>query len=252
MNSSRSPLAQVKALYKRKRHVIIRGGRTHTPRHARLAIPAKLHPVSSLRVYLASASPRRLELLRQIGIEPELCPASVDERARAGESAHDLVLRLAEAKGRHAAARLPESPPGVVLAADTAVVVDGRSLGKPAGPMEAAAMLHSLQGREHEVLTGVFLMRTDRPASTGGVAATRVRFRPLDRENIDRYVASGEGTDKAGAYAIQGRGVLLVERIEGSWSNVVGLPLESLSGWTRQLGIDLWRLTEGAGGVTPR
>ena len=207
---------------------------------------AKLPAVRRLRFYLASASPRRRELLRQIGIEPVLVPGCVDERAVEGEPPRVVVLRLAEAKARHAAGRLVEAAPGVLLAADTAVVIDGTCLGKPADPAEAAAMLRQLRGRVHEVSTGVFVMSTDGLRSCGGVDTTRVRFRPYDDATIDAYVASGEGDDKAGAYGIQGRGVLLVEHIEGSWSNVVGLPLERLTEWLSAIGVDLWDLIDGS------
>jgi septum formation protein len=201
--------------------------------------------MKAMRVYLASASPRRLELLRRIGIDPVLMPTTLDERAVAGESPRALVLRLAEAKAREAAGRLAGAAPGIVLAADTAVVIDGVCLGKPASADEAAAMLRRLRGRAHEVLTGVFVMRTQGPRSAGGVDATRVRFRAYDDATIAAYVATGEGLDKAGAYGIQGRGVLLVEHIEGSWSNVVGLPLERLPEWTSDLDVDLWELITG-------
>jgi septum formation protein len=197
-----------------------------------------------LRLYLASASPRRRELLRQIGIDPVLMPARVDEQPAAGETPREVVRRLAEAKARHAAGRLDPSAHGVLLAADTAVVVDGACLGKPANRDDAAAMLWRLRGREHEVMTGVFVMTTDGGHSAGGVDTTRVRFQRYDDATITAYVATGEGDDKAGAYGIQGRGVLLVDRIEGSWSNVVGLPLERLAGWLSALGIDLWELID--------
>jgi septum formation protein len=201
--------------------------------------------MKGLRFYLASASPRRRELLRQIGIDPVLMPADLDEQAAAGEPPRIVVLRLAEAKASHAARRLEAAAPGVLLAADTAVVIDGVCLGKPASPDDAAAMLRRLRGRTHEVLTGVFIMTTDGRRSVGGVDTTRVQFRRYDDATIGAYVASGEGNDKAGAYGIQGRGVLLVEHIAGSWSNVVGLPLERLSGWMSGIGIDLWDLIDG-------
>lgn len=193
-----------------------------------------------MKLYLASASPRRLELLQQIGLHPDLVPAGLAERAQAHETPHDLVRRLAEAKGRLAIARLPRrSPPGVVLAADTTVVLGGRVLGKPRDAAEAEAMLAELRGRAHDVLTAVFLARTDDQRCTVGVDATRVRFRGFDDETIRDYVATGEPLDKAGAYALQGRGVLLTERIDGSWSNVVGLPLERLPEWLARLDVDL-------------
>jgi septum formation protein len=198
--------------------------------------------MSAPRLYLASTSPRRRELLRQVGIEPVLLPVAVEERGREGEQPADLVRRLAAAKGRQAAPTLPHGASGLLLAADTEVVLDGACLGKPRGPQEAAAMLRRLRGRGHDVLTGVFLTtpRGDRTRTT--LAATRVHFRNVDDASIEAYVASGETADKAGAYGIQGLGALLVDRIEGSWSNVVGLPLERLPVWAAQIGVDLWEL----------
>jgi septum formation protein len=198
-----------------------------------------------LRLYLASASPRRRDLLRQIGVDPVLMPVCVDERPAAEETPRVVVRRLAEAKARLAARDLDPSAHGVLLAADTAVVIDGVCLGKPADRDDAAAMLRRLRGREHAVLTGVFVMSVDGRRAVGGVDTTRVRFRRYDDATIAAYVASGEGDDKAGAYGIQGRGVLLVDQIEGSWSNVVGLPLERLLGWMAGVGIDLWDLIDG-------
>jgi septum formation protein len=190
----------------------------------------------AVKLYLASASPRRLALLRQIGLRPEVVPAGIEEHAQPHETPHDLVRRLAEAKGRVALARLARrAPAGVVLAADTTVVVAGSVLGKPADPAEASVMLAELRGRTHEVLTGVFLARTDDGRATTGVETTRVRFRKYDDATIREYVASGEPLDKAGAYGLQGRGAELTERIHGSWSNVVGLPLERLPEWLARL-----------------
>ena len=184
--------------------------------------------------------------MRQIGIEPSILGSSGEERALPGEQPRALVRRLAEDKARHAAERLEHPLPGIVLAADTAVVLDGTCLGKPCGPREATEMLNRLRGRTHEVLTGVFLLRTDDGRTVSDSAVTRVCFRSYDDETIAAYLATGEGRDKAGAYGIQGRGVLLVERIEGSWSNVVGLPLEYLPEWTARLDVNLWELA-GAG-----
>jgi len=199
--------------------------------------------VKALQLYLASASPRRRELLHSIGLDPRVLAADVDERRHAGETASAQVKRLARAKGRHISARLrPSDGPAIVLAADTVVVIDGECLGKPTDPDQARSMLRRLSGRKHEVLTGVFLTRTDDGRSICEVASTRVCFRPYDDQAIRAYVATGEPLDKAGGYGIQGRGSLLCERIEGSWSNVVGLPLERLSGWMQSIGIDVWNL----------
>jgi len=199
--------------------------------------------MNALQLYLASTSPRRLELLQGIGLDPRVMAPDVDERRHPGETARSQVRRLAEAKGRQAGARLrPSDAPGLVLSADTVVVIDGQCLGKPSDPDEAGSMLRRLSGRGHEVLTGVFLTRTDDARSTCGFECTRVFFRPYDERTVRAYVATGEPLDKAGGYGIQGRGSLLCERIEGSWSNVVGLPLERLPGWMESLDIDLWSL----------
>jgi len=196
--------------------------------------------MSSHRLVLASASPRRLELLRQIGLNPLVMPAELPERAEPGETALETVARLARAKGSAVATRLPQGTrPDLILAADTAVVLDGQPLGKPADAAEAETMLRRLRGRTHEVLTAVWLQRTDGTRAASGVESTRVVFRDYDERLLRAYVASGEPLDKAGAYAIQGRGALLAERIDGSWSNVVGFPLEPLPRWLADIGLRL-------------
>jgi septum formation protein len=171
-------------------------------------------------IVLASQSPRRSEILRQAGISFVARPSNVDETARPGESPEDYVKRVALDTAMAAAA----APGEIVLGADTVVVIDGEILGKPAGSADAARMLDLLAGRGHQVLTGICLRR--------GVeividcARTRVWFTPLTREEIAEYMASGEPMDKAGAYAIQGLASKFIERIEGSYANVVGLPIE--------------------------
>jgi septum formation protein len=171
---------------------------------------------------LASASPRRRELLRWLVPEYALDSAVVDESPRPGEAATVLVDRLARAKAeavarRHAAAW--------VLAADTIVELGGEILGKPADAREAAAMLARLSGREHRVLTGFALLAPGGAPGGAETVESRVRFRTLDPLRIDAYVATGEPLDKAGAYAVQGAGAGLIERVEGSFTNVIGLPL---------------------------
>jgi nucleoside triphosphate pyrophosphatase len=199
--------------------------------------------MGGFRLYLASASPRRLDLLRQLGLSPIVVPAEIDERPLPGELPLAMVRRLAETKARAVADGLrPLRSPAVVLAADTEVVVDGEALGKPAGPADAASMLRRLRGREHEVLTGVFLLRTDDARASGGVDSTRVRFRDYDDATIADYVAGGEPLDKAGAYGIQGDGARLVECFVGSRANVAGLPVERLGAWLARIGLDLPRL----------
>ncbi len=175
-------------------------------------------------ILLASASPRRRELLERAGWPLRVRPAEVDESVRRGEPPAAYVLRLAKAKAR--ALRPPRAGKGsVVLGADTTVALGRAILAKPASDAEAAAMLRRLAGRRHEVLTGVCL-RDAGGREAAAVAVTRVWFAPLSARRIAAYVASGEPRDKAGAYAIQGGAAAFVRRIEGSYSNVVGLPIE--------------------------
>lgn len=169
-----------------------------------------------MELVLASASPRRAELLRAAGIAFEVIAADVDETPLANEPAADYVQRLAAEKARAVSPRAAGRP---VLAADTVVVVDGAILGKPRDQEDARRMLGLLSGRVHSVLTGVALGDDVR------VASTSVEFAPLTAEEIAWYVASGEPGDKAGAYAIQGLASRFVTRIDGSYSNVVGLPV---------------------------
>ena len=169
---------------------------------------------------LASRSPRRAELLTRAGYEFAVAPADVDEGVRAGETPAALVRRLAREKAAVVAHQHPES---VVLGADTVVVVGDTTLGKPIDAADAAGMLRRLSGRAHEVLTGVALYAADRRCDE--VLSTRVVFRELTDEDVSWYVTSGEPVGKAGAYAIQGLGSRFVIRIEGSYTNVVGLPI---------------------------
>ncbi len=190
--------------------------------------------MSTPTLVLASASQRRLELLRGLGVEPLVRPAAVDERALPGEAPADHVRRLAIAKAR------AEARPGeLVLAADTIVVLDDELLGKPEDAAEAEAMLRRLAGREHRVFTGVALFEPAAGRLAARVSETAVRLAPLSAEEIRRYVATGEPLDKAGAYAIQGRGSLFVEGIAGDYGTVVGLPLALLPDLFRELGRDV-------------
>jgi septum formation protein len=188
-------------------------------------------------VYLASLSPRRHELLLQIGIDHEVVGVDVDERRLAGEPPADYVVRLASAKAEAAAGSTAVAHTLPVLGAATAVVVDGEVLGKPRDRAEALGMLARLSGRTHEVVTGVAL------ATTAGVftrvSLSRVGFRELDEGEMACYWASGEPADKAGAYGIQGLGAVFVSRIEGSYSGVVGLPLFETAEMLRGAGIRL-------------
>ena len=168
---------------------------------------------------LASQSPRRAEILRLAGIPFTVRAAQVDETPLAREKPEDYVRRLAEAK----ALAVEAGPDEVILGADTTVVVDSDILAKPADAADARRMLSVLSGRCHEVLTGICLRRGDTLFSDS--ARTRVWFTPMTRSEIDAYVASGEPMDKAGAYAIQGLASKYIERIDGCYFNVVGLPV---------------------------
>ena len=173
----------------------------------------------SPRLVLASRSPRRAELLRAAGFDFVIRSADVDESVHAGESPRDYVLRLAVAKARAVTRQSGE----VVLAADTTVVVDDDILGKPVDNLDAIRMLRRLAGRSHQVLTGVCVLGSDEVDAR--VSATDVEFLPMDEDEIAWYVATGEPMDKAGAYGIQGRCSRFISRVNGSYANVVGLPL---------------------------
>jgi len=176
--------------------------------------------VPALPLVLASASPRRAELLRLAGFVFTVAHAAVDETPRPREPPAAYVRRLAEEK---AAAVAAHHPGAVVLGADTTVVADGDIMGKPADDGEAAAMLRRLQGRAHDVLTGVAVVAPG--GRNSAVAETRVWMATLSEAEIAAYVASGEPADKAGAYGIQGRAARFITRIDGSYPNVVGLPV---------------------------
>ena len=184
---------------------------------------------------LASASPRRAQLLKAAGIRFETRAADVDESPLSGELPDAYVQRLAREKAEAVAGTAPGR---LVLGADTTVVVDRHILGKPADPAEARKMLERLAGRPHEVLTGVALAGVGEPAVA--VASTAVWFAPMTSEDIAWYVETGEWHDKAGAYGIQGRISRFVARVEGSYTNVVGLPVSLVCGL-------LMRYPEGRG-----
>jgi septum formation protein len=178
-----------------------------------------------MQLILASSSPRRAELLTQAGFAFQIDPADVDETVLTGESPDAYVARVARDKARIVAARHPAD--AVILAADTTVVAAGAILAKPQDAADAARMLTLLSGTVHDVLTGVVLSR-DSGASVE-VVRTRVHFVDLTAEDIAWYVATGEADGKAGAYGIQGRAARFVDWIEGSWSNVVGLPIATVA-----------------------
>lgn len=187
-------------------------------------------------IVLASASPRRRELLEQIGVTYRVVVADVDESPWTGETPEQYVLRVAAAKSAEAA-RMANDADLPVLAADTAVVVDGDILGKPEHCEQAAAMLRRLSGRSHRVLTGMSLRYGQQ--HWHALSETVVYFRALQETEILAYWQTGEPRDKAGAYAIQGYAALFVERIEGSFSGVVGLPLFETAELLRKAGVGL-------------
>ena len=188
-------------------------------------------------LYLASGSPRRRELLTQIGVPFSVVSAPIDETPLPDESAPAYVERLARAKAAAGLACL--EGPAVVLGADTAVVLDGRILGKPENREDALAMLADLSGREHQVLTAVALSDGQRVHSL--CVTSKVRFRAISAEEAQRYWASGEPADKAGGYAIQGLGAVFVTGLSGSYSAVVGLPLSETAELLGQFGIACWQ-----------
>ncbi|MEW5973790.1 MAG: Maf family protein [Pseudomonadota bacterium] len=188
------------------------------------------------RLILASTSPRRAELLRQIGVAFEQRTIEVDESPRTGEVAAETALRLAVAKAR--AGRTQAAPGQAVLAADTLVSVEGEALGKPRDRDDFLAMLRRLSGRRHEVYTAVALAWEDQIKSF--LSVSHVDFRPLLDAEMAAYWETGEPADKAGGYAIQGRAAVFITRLEGSFSGVMGLPLFETAELLRQAGITVW------------
>lgn len=184
------------------------------------------------RLVLASRSPRRRELLLQLGLAPEVRPADTDESVLPGEPPRDYVLRVARDKARAV-------PGEVVLAADTAVVLHGVVLGKPSDEADARRMLRALSGTRHEVITGVCVRLGTGALELDAVVSTEVLFTRLSDRAVDWYVATGEPLDKAGAYAIQGAGGAFVAEVRGSVSNVVGLPLVETAALLARAGLEL-------------
>ena len=187
------------------------------------------------RLVLASASPRRSQLMQEIGLRFDVIPSQVTEDGISAERPEELVMLLAHAKAADVAKRLKA---GIVIGADTIVVADGQVLGKPIDCADAAKMLRKLSGREHQVYSGVALIDAGSGRSLSDYEVTEVRFRPLSEASIERYVATGEPMDKAGAYAIQGLGSLLVTGICGDYNCVVGLPLSKLAIMLSEFGVD--------------
>lgn len=186
-------------------------------------------------IYLASASPRRQELLRQLGVEFQVLPSNILEVRAAGESPSDYVTRVAGDKARWVAQLIAERglPLHPVLGADTEVVLDGEILGKPADASHGKEMLRRLSGRTHEVLSAICI--GNRGQEHTALSISRVTFRALGHAEIERYWNTGEPADKAGAYAIQGRAAAFITRLEGSYSGVMGLPLYELDNILKNL-----------------
>ena len=186
---------------------------------------------------LASNSPRRKDLLKQIGVDFSIDPADVDERVLPNESPEGYAVRVALEKARVSAAR---AGAGIVIAADTIVVLNDEILGKPVNAEEAERMLTLLSGKAHSVITGLAVMDAATGRALTRTSLTRVWFRSLSQQEIASYVATGEPLDKAGAYGIQERGAVFVERVDGCYFNVVGLPLSLLMGLLRDMDIAIF------------
>jgi septum formation protein len=193
---------------------------------------------SNLPVILASASPRRRVLLAEAGVRFEVRPSDVPEERAPGEAPAAFARRVARAKAAAVAARTGAAPPRLVLGADTIVVLGDEVLGKPGGVAEAARMLARLVGRSHRVLTAVALIETGGGAERHALVESVVTLRAATAEELRAYAAGGEPLDKAGAYAAQGEGGRFVSRIEGSRSNVIGLPVDETLALLREAG---WR-----------
>jgi septum formation protein len=191
-----------------------------------------------LPLVLGSGSPRRRELLARAGIAFEVLPADIDESARDGEEPAAFALRLAREKAQAVATRVGATPRRLVLGADTIVVIDGDVLGKPVDAEDAVRLLGRLVGREHRVYTAVAVLASDRIEHAATcVVASGVAMRAAGEDEIRRYVATGEPLDKAGAYAAQGEGRRFIARIEGSESNVIGLPIDETLALLRESGL---------------
>lgn len=190
------------------------------------------------KIILASASPRRRELLQQIGLSFRVVPSRVEEKELPGETPEEHVVRLSIEKAAEVARR-DKTSARWVIGSDTIVLCDNRILGKPTDATLATSMLKLLSGREHRVLSGFAVIDKYSGQQCAEAVSTRVIFRQLTEEEIARYIATGEPMDKAGAYAIQGLGVCFVASIEGSYTNVVGLPLCRLTLALKKLGVPL-------------
>jgi septum formation protein len=200
--------------------------------------------MSSDFIYLASGSPRRRELLQQIGVPFRVLGAAVDEAVLTGEASETYVQRLAAAKADAGWEQVHDQPRAPVLAADTAVVLDGKILGKPKDRPDGEGMLQQLSGRTHVVLTAIALRTAAGRRSR--ISRSEVTFRRLAAAEIDAYWATGEPSDKAGAYAIQGRAAVFIAELRGSFSGVMGLPLFETAELLRDAGVAHWQPPEPA------
>ncbi|MFZ7230104.1 Maf family protein [Avibacterium avium] len=198
------------------------------------------------QLYLASQSPRRLQLLQQFGLKVEIFNADIDETPKADEQPVDYVRRMAQEKNHAARQQLEKlanfAPHLPILSADTSVVCDGQILGKPQNHAQAAQMLRLLSDRTNQVLTAVCVSLPDQKHSL--VQTSQVTFKPLTEQEISAYIRTGEPMDKAGAYGIQGVGGIFISHIEGSFSGVMGLPVFETAELLRQVGVDLLSSSE--------
>jgi septum formation protein len=191
-----------------------------------------MNPVQPKPIILASRSPRRIELLQQITPDFQVIPSSVEEIMQPDRTPEENAIALAQAKAEEVAR---QHAGHLVIGADTIVVLDGEIIGKPEDKEDAHRILKRLSGREHQVITGVAVINS-RPVQAATIS--RVTIKSLSDETIETYIATGEPMDKAGAYAIQGKGASLVESYSGSFSNIVGLPMETLKVLLRKAGCD--------------
>ena len=179
-----------------------------------------------MNIILASASPRRKEILQNTNVKFEIISSSIEELTLEGESPCQMVMRLAFEKGMDIA---PRKKSDLVISADTIVVLDGIILGKPKDDIEARKMITSLSGRKHQVITGISLINLDSNKKVIDYVVSNVKFKHLSEQDINDYISTKESLDKAGAYGIQGYGALLVDEIYGDYFNIVGLPISRLS-----------------------
>ncbi|MDD5702971.1 MAG: Maf family protein [Dehalococcoidales bacterium] len=192
--------------------------------------------MNSRQIILASASPRRQELLEKTGLTFTVDPADYEEKLDPSLNPQDLAASISQGKARAAAAKHADA---IIIAADTFGVLRGKLLGKPHTAGEARKMLRAISGKSHLVITGLTILDSATGKSITRTATTRVYIKKLSPQEIDSYIKTGEPLDKAGAYGIQGKGALIVEKIAGDYYNVVGLPLQTLSEGLKEMGINL-------------